>query len=101
MDAPAGDPGPQDPAARHGEALATLYDRFGPALFRTARTLLGDDGLAEDAVQDTFLGLIRAAVPLADVENVRAYLFTALRHAAVKLRARGRAVLPLDADAIA
>src|SRR5579871_1044578 len=98
MDAPAGDPGPNQ---RRDEALPALYDRLGPALFRTARTLLGDDGLAEDAVQDTFLGLVRSAVPLADVDNARAYLFAALRHAAAKLRARGRATLPLDADAIA
>jgi RNA polymerase sigma-70 factor (ECF subfamily) len=98
MDAPAGDPGPQE---RRDEALAALYDRFGPALFRAARTLLGDDGLAEDAVQDTFLGLIRSAVPLADLDNARAYLFAALRHAVAKLRARGRAALPLGMDAIA
>src|SRR5437763_16727254 len=98
MDAPAGDPGPQE---RHDETLAALYDRLGPALYRTARTLLGDDGLAEDAVQDTFLGLVRSAVPLADLDNARAYLFAALRHAAAKVRARGRPVLPLDADAIA
>src|SRR5438067_1622521 len=94
MDAPAGDPGPQAPAERRDAALAALYDRFGPALFRTARTLLGDDGLAEDAVQDTFLGLVRSAAPLADVANVRAYLFAALRHAAAKLRARGLAARP-------
>src|SRR5204862_107460 len=51
-----------------------------------------------DAVQDTFLGLVRSAVPLADVDNARAYLFAALRHAAAKLRARGRATRPLDVD---
>ena len=75
MDAPVGDPGPRTPA----EAVAALYDRFGPALFRTARTLLGDDGLAEDAVQDTFLGLVRSAVPLADVDNARAEFESAER----------------------
>lgn len=80
------------------EALAALYDRFATALFHTARSLLGDDGLAEDAVQDTFLGLVRSTAILSDIENVRAYLFAALRHAAVKLRARKRGLLPLDVD---
>jgi RNA polymerase sigma-70 factor (ECF subfamily) len=86
------------------EAVAALYDRFGPALFRTARTLLGRDDLAEDAVQDTFVGLVRAHPALTDVENVRGYLFAALRHAAEKLRvraARERTVPPAELDAVA
>ncbi len=86
------------------EAVAELYDRFGPALFRTARTLLGRSDLAEDAVQETFVGLIRARIGLSDLENVRAYLFTALRHAAAKLRvrsARERSVSPADMAEIA
>ena len=84
MDMPAGDSGPRSP----GEVVAALSDQFGPALFRTARTLLGRTDLAEDAVQETFVGLVRARVMPSDLENARAYLFTALRHAAAKLRGR-------------
>src|SRR4051812_20159097 len=82
MDAPAGDLRPSEP----GDPVAELYDRFAPALYRTARTLVGD--LAEDAVQETFVGLVRAGVSVTDLENARAYLFAALRHAAAKLRTR-------------
>lgn len=83
MDAAAGEPMPLEP----GDAVAVLYDRFAPALYRTARTLVGES-LAEDAVQETFVGLVRAGVAPADLENAKAYLFAALRHAAAKLRAR-------------
>src|SRR5215831_11318624 len=83
MDAPAG--GPR--ASEHGDPVAALYDRFALALYRTARTLVGDT-LAEDAVQETFVGLVRARVATTDLENAKAYLFAALRHAAAKLRAR-------------
>lgn len=84
MDAPAGDPEPLEP----GDPVAALYDRFGPALYRTARTLLRHADLAEDAVQETFVGLVRARVAPSDLENAKAYLFAALRHAAAKLLAR-------------
>jgi RNA polymerase sigma-70 factor (ECF subfamily) len=93
MDAPAGDLRPLEP----GDPVADLYDRFGPALYRTARTLVGD--LAEDAVQETFVGLVRASVAPTDLENAKGYLFAALRHAAAKLRTRAgreRPVSPMD-----
>jgi RNA polymerase sigma-70 factor, ECF subfamily len=95
MDAPAGDSGPRTQA----EAVAALYDRFGPALFRTARALLGRNDLAEDAVQEAFVGVVRARAVLTDLQNVRAYLFTALRHAATKVRARAgreKSMTPAD-----
>jgi RNA polymerase sigma-70 factor, ECF subfamily len=95
MDEPAGQPLPLEP----GDAVAALYDRFGPALYRTARTLLNRDDLAEDAVQETFVGLVRARVGATDLENAKAYLFAALRHAAAKLRTRAgreRPVPPAD-----
>src|SRR5205809_817434 len=60
MDAPAGDPLVQGLAEGRAGAVAAVYDRFGPALFRVALTLLGPRDSAEDAVQEVFLGLIRA-----------------------------------------
>jgi RNA polymerase sigma-70 factor (ECF subfamily) len=95
MDAPAGDSEPRTPA----DAVAALYDRFGPALFRTACALLGRNDLAEDAVQEAFVGVVRARVVLTDLQNVRAYLFAAVRHAATKVRARAgreKSMAPVD-----
>src|SRR6476469_9788222 len=93
MHEPAGEPRPSE----HGDPVAALYDRFAPALYRTARTLVGDT-LAEDAVQETFVGLVRARVAVTDLENAKAYLFAALRHAAAKLRARGARARPVPPD---
>ena len=81
---PAADPLIQGLIQGREEAFATLYDRLGPPLFRVALALLGSRHDAEDAVQDVFVGLVRARAGLAKVENLRAYLFTSLRRAAAK-----------------
>jgi RNA polymerase sigma factor (sigma-70 family) len=74
-------------AEGRGDAFAALYDRFGRALFQVALGMLGSRQDAEDAVQDMFVSLVRARQRLADVDNLRAYLFASLRHAALKLSA--------------
>jgi RNA polymerase sigma-70 factor (ECF subfamily) len=97
MDVSAGDSGPRTPA----ETVAEMYDRFGPALFRTARALLGRTDLAEDAVQETFVGLVRARVVTTDLDNARAYLFVVLRRAVARIGARERTALLADVNEIA
>ena len=77
-------------AAGDQAAFAAVYDRFAPALFRTAVVLLGSPADAEDAVQDVFVGLARARHDLARVASLRAYLFAALRHAAARRAAARR-----------
>jgi RNA polymerase sigma-70 factor, ECF subfamily len=42
-------------------SLADLFDRHGARLYRYAHVLLGDAGAAEDAVQEAFCHLARAA----------------------------------------
>jgi RNA polymerase sigma-70 factor (ECF subfamily) len=74
-------------AAGRADAFAALYDRFGGPLFQVALAMLGSRPDAEDAVQDVFVSLVRARQRLADVDNLRAYLFASLRHAALKLSA--------------
>ena len=64
-------------AQRHDRlALAEIYDRYSPGIFRYARRLLGDADLAEDCVADTFqrflLALRRQRGPR---EHLQAYLF--------------------------
>ncbi len=105
MSEPAGDPLIRALAGGDAAAFAAAYDRFGPPLFRVALARLGSAADAEDAVQDVFVGLARAGPALAAVDNLRAYLFTALRHAAAKSAARTaaarRAPLPDDLAATA
>ena len=82
---PADDPLLQGLAQGREEAFAALYDRFSSALYRVALTLLRSPADAEDAVQEVFVGLVRAGRGLRHVENLRAYLFAALRRAAARI----------------
>jgi RNA polymerase sigma-70 factor (ECF subfamily) len=95
MAEPAGDPLMVGLAKGQEDSFALAYDRFAPALFQTAVLLLGSREEAEDVVQDVFVGLVRTRRNLATIENLRAYLFAALRHAAAewaKCRQRRRSV---------
>ncbi|MGE3803905.1 MAG: RNA polymerase sigma factor [Gemmataceae bacterium] len=79
-------------------AFAELYDALGAALYRVAWGLLGSRSEAEDAVQDVFVALVQAGSRLLQVENFKAYLFVALRHAALRRRSRERRLIrvPLE-----
>jgi RNA polymerase sigma-70 factor, ECF subfamily len=48
--------------ARRGDprALRTLHDRYAPRVFAIARRIAGDDALAEDWAQDTWVRIFRA-----------------------------------------
>ena len=84
-------------AAGREDAFAALYDRYGRSLYRVAWALLRSRPDAEDAVQEVFLGLARSRGTLAQVENLRAYLFSALRHAAARLAVRSKSqVRPVE-----
>jgi RNA polymerase sigma-70 factor, ECF subfamily len=84
-------------AAGEAEALARLYDRFAPALFRTACGLLGSAADAEDVVHDVFVAVARGRARLPAVADLRAYLFAALRRAAARRGSR-RPPAPLPGD---
>jgi RNA polymerase sigma-70 factor, ECF subfamily len=87
MPEPSGELLAQGLAEGREEAFAALYDRYSPALFRVARAMLGSTPDAEDAVQEVFVSLVRVRPRLGPVEDLRAYLFAALRHAAAKIAA--------------
>src|ERR1035438_10054153 len=42
------------------DALAVLFERHSPLVFRTARAILRDDGEAEETVQRVFLDVFKA-----------------------------------------
>jgi RNA polymerase sigma-70 factor (ECF subfamily) len=70
------------------DALALLYDRFAPALFRTACGLLGNAADAEDVVHDVFVALARSWARLPAIVDARSYLFVALQRAVARRAVR-------------
>jgi RNA polymerase sigma-70 factor (ECF subfamily) len=75
-------------------AFEALYRRYASAMIRFAYSQLGSQEVAEDVVQELFLGLWRHREKWVPSESARAYLFGALRNRIVSHRrtlvARGR-----------
>jgi RNA polymerase sigma-70 factor (ECF subfamily) len=68
-------------AEPHAELLRALHDAHGPALFRYVLRLTGDDGFAEDVVQEALLRAWKRPSLLGrDDEAARAWLFTVARN---------------------
>jgi RNA polymerase sigma-70 factor (ECF subfamily) len=67
-------------------AFAALYDRLAPSLLRAARTILGSpaNNDAEDVVHDVFVSLAKSRQKLASIRDFDAYVFTILRHTAIR-----------------
>jgi RNA polymerase sigma-70 factor (ECF subfamily) len=63
--------------------LGVLYEENVPGLLVFARSLTGEAALAEDAVHQAFVGL--AAKGMSAVASPRAYLYGAVRHAALNV----------------
>jgi RNA polymerase sigma-70 factor (ECF subfamily) len=71
-------------------ALADLYDAFSSRLHGYARALVRAEVDADEALQETFLGLLRNRKRLDAVADPLAYLFRAVRNAALAARERAR-----------
>jgi RNA polymerase sigma factor (sigma-70 family) len=66
------------------DALGVLYQRFGTICYRLARQVTANDTLAEDAVQETFLGLWRQPGAYHPEQgSVRGWLLGLAHHKAV------------------
>ena len=62
------------PAAGAEGQVTALYQAHATGLVRLAMLMLGDQGAAEDVVQDAFLGLFRRWGALNDPERALAYV---------------------------
>jgi RNA polymerase sigma-70 factor (ECF subfamily) len=76
-----------DPAA-----LAALFDRTAPHLFRIALSVAPDAATAEEAVQETFLAVLQDARRCDPSEPVMPWLASVLRHKVLDARRRERRV---------
>ena len=63
-------------AAGDRGAQETVYRAYSSAVYTMARRILGDDGLAEEATQDTFVEVIRGAARLARAQALGPWIRT-------------------------
>jgi len=81
------------------EPMGELYRRYAKNLYRFGFQMLGDEGLAEDMVQETFQRLWRSAGRFDPGRgSVGAYMFVIARSAAADIRKRpsSRPLLPVE-----
>jgi RNA polymerase sigma-70 factor (ECF subfamily) len=86
-------------AAGRLEALDTLYDRYRALAFGIARRITSDESLAEDVVQEAFLGAWRGAdryIP--GRGSVRTWLLSIVHHRAIDVVRRRRPASELPAE---
>jgi RNA polymerase sigma-70 factor, ECF subfamily len=86
-------------AAREpGDALGRLIDSYSRPLYGLGMRLLGDRGLAEELVQDSFVRIWRSAASYdADRGSVRTFIYTIARRAAIDLQRRSsRVPVPVE-----
>src|SRR6478609_662187 len=89
-------------AAGRLDALDTLYDRYRSMAFGLARRITADDALAEDVVQEAFLGAWRAADRYVTGKgSVRTWLLSIVHHRAIDAirRRKPTSELPESTDA--
>jgi RNA polymerase sigma-70 factor (ECF subfamily) len=81
-------------ALRTDAGVRSVYAAHGGELYRFARRALSDDGLAEEAVQETFVRAWQAADRFDErLGSLRTWLFAILRNVVIDL-SRARAVRP-------
>ncbi|MGE5221943.1 MAG: RNA polymerase sigma factor [Omnitrophica WOR_2 bacterium] len=82
------------------QALVGIYEQHSPGIYRFAYRQLGDRGLAEECVSETFSRFLHAMRQgRAPIENVTGYLYRIAQNCIVDhYRRKPRAPLPLEAD---
>ncbi|HKP13728.1 MAG TPA: RNA polymerase sigma factor [Blastocatellia bacterium] len=82
------------------EALAELYDRRHPGVYRFALRMSGSHAVAEDVTQDVFMALIRDGNAYDSSRgSVAAYLYGMARNRVLKRLARDRSFVSLSDEA--
>jgi RNA polymerase sigma factor (sigma-70 family) len=79
--------------------LEALYDRYHAMAYALALRITTETGLAEDVVQDSFLGVWRNAGRYAEARgSVRGWLLAIVRHRAIDAMRRQRASVALGEE---
>jgi RNA polymerase sigma-70 factor, ECF subfamily len=81
---------------RDEEAFAALVDAYSPALLRLARTYVRTADVAEEVVQETWLGVIRGLDGFEGRSSLRSWIFTILKNTAISRGERERRSMPMS-----
>ncbi|WP_126246264.1 RNA polymerase sigma-70 factor [Chitinophaga rhizosphaerae] len=75
----------QEKIALHGDVASfeELYLHYSPELLRFGMSFLSDREMVEDIVAETFAGLWKKREKLAEIDNIRVYLYACIRNAAL------------------
>lgn len=68
------------------EAMALLYDRHAPMLYRYCVRILNNDETARDVTHECFLRLLRISLEKSTIENVPGYLIRTARNQCLNIR---------------
>jgi RNA polymerase sigma-70 factor (ECF subfamily) len=80
-------------------ALAELYERYQAVMYGLAMRITSDQALAQDAVQEAFVGIWRnAARYAAGRASVRTWVLSITHHRAIDILRRRRPTVDLPAD---
>jgi len=71
-------------------ALSTLYRRYSQRVYTYCRKILGDNQIAEDLLQETFVRLFETGKQGRALENFPAYLMTIARNHCLSHRSRSK-----------
>ena len=85
-------------ALRRGDedSFADVVDAYSPALLRLAMTYVRTADVAEEVVQETWLGVIRGIGAFEGRCSLRSWLFTILKNTAISRGERERHSLPMS-----
>ena len=114
-DHPGSDRRAADPSGRHpheaelvarlqagdGEAFAALVRMHHPQLLRFARTFVRSEAVAEEVVQDTWLGVVRGIDRFAGRASVKTWLFQILANRARSVAVHEDRTVPLPGEGVA
>jgi RNA polymerase sigma-70 factor (ECF subfamily) len=79
-------------------AFVTLVGRYHEPMVRLARSMVSSEAVAEEAVQDTWLGVVRGIERFEGRSSIKTWLFRILVNRARTAGAREERSVPLDAE---